>query len=257
MADDAEQFDWDTCLRVLQQHCPLSAPLLRSHVLEAGRSQASYFNAGARAGSQSGICNFTFQHELLVKYVNLFLRTIFLEATWTSFCISHNEFAHLHSDLNFPGSLHYTCSLGPFDQGRLWVQLPAECLPHLERVPPPDSTADSSLRGVLVSTRRSGFSFDGRLLHCSEPWSGDRWVITAYTSGNHCRGWIRSVWLIFIFQCRPRRVHRIIKCWGRLLLCRALQRFWIYRRFRAISSLSFFRGHLGPCLRPFCKLAHR
>ncbi|CAE7283108.1 unnamed protein product, partial [Symbiodinium microadriaticum] len=46
----AEQFDW------------------------AGRSQASYFNAGARAGAQSGLCNFTFQHELLVKYVNLFLR---------------------------------------------------------------------------------------------------------------------------------------------------------------------------------------
>ncbi|CAE7469933.1 unnamed protein product, partial [Symbiodinium necroappetens] len=44
-SDAAEQFDW------------------------AGRSQASYFNAGARAGSQSGICNFTFQHELLVKYV--------------------------------------------------------------------------------------------------------------------------------------------------------------------------------------------
>ena len=180
--DSAEQFDWDTCLRVLQQHCPLAAPLLRSHVLDAGRSQASYFNAGARTGSQSGRCNFTFQHELLVKYVNLFLRTLFAEATWTSFCISHNEFAHLHSDLNFPGSLNYTCSLGPFEKGRLWVQLPAECLPHLERVPPPDSTADTSLRGVLVSTRRSGFSFDGRIPHCSEPWSGDRWVITAYTS---------------------------------------------------------------------------
>ena len=178
----AEQFDWDTCLRVLQQHCPISAPLLRSHVLDAGRSQASYFNAGARAGAQSGICNFTFQHELLVKYVNLFLRTVFSEATWTSFCISHNEFAHLHSDLNFPGSLNYTCSLGPFDQGRLWVQLPADCLPHLERVPPPDSTADSSLLGVLINTRCSGFSFDGRFPHCSEPWSGDRWVITAYTS---------------------------------------------------------------------------
>ena len=178
----AERLDWDMCLRVLQQHCPVSAPLLRSHVLDAGRSQASYFNAGARAGAQSGICNFTFQHELLVQYVNLFLRTIFSEATWTSFCISHNEFAHLHSDLNFPGSLNYTCSLGPFDQGRLWVQLPADCLPQLERVPPPDSTADSSLLGVLINTRRSGFSFDGRLPHCSEQWSGDRWVITAYTS---------------------------------------------------------------------------
>ncbi|CAE7349138.1 unnamed protein product, partial [Symbiodinium microadriaticum] len=180
--DAAEQFDWETCLRVLQQHCPLAAPLIRSHVPDSGRSQASYFNAGARAGSQSGICNFTFQHELLVKYVNLFLRTFFADATWTSFCISHNEFAHLHSDFNFPGSLNYTCSLGPFEKGRLWVQLPAECLPHLERVPPPDSTADTSLRGVLVSTRRSGFSFDGRIPHCSEPWSGDRWVITAYTS---------------------------------------------------------------------------
>ena len=215
----------------------------------ADRSQASYFNAGARTGSQSGICNFTFQHELLVKYVNLFLRSIFLEATWTSFCISHNEFAHLHSDFNFPGSLNYTCSLGPFDQGRLWVQLPAEILPDRERVPPPDSTADSSLLGVLVSTRRSGFSFDGRLPHCSEQWSGDRWVITAYTSATWQSlsedEWI--VWLSFIFQCGQRMEHCTIRLRCRLLRCRALPRFWIYSRFRVIFSWSSFRGHLGLC----------
>ena len=29
-----------------------------------------------------------------------------------------------------------------------------------------------------------GLTFDGRRFHCSAPWTGDRWVLTAYTSGN-------------------------------------------------------------------------
>ena len=156
--------------------------LIRTAVLDGGRTHASYFNAGVRSGSLGGLCRFTQDHSLLVKYINLFLQSVFQDATWTSFCVSHNEFAHLHSDFNASGSLNHTCSLGAFEKGGLWVSAPADFRPHLERVPPPDEQADGSLRGVLVCTRRQGFSFDGSWPHCSEPWSGDRWVITAYTS---------------------------------------------------------------------------
>ena len=176
------ELDWETCLKVLQDHCPVHTRLIRTAVLDGGRTHASYFNAGVRSGSLGGLCRFTQDHSLLVKYINLFLQSVFQDATWTSFCVSHNEFAHLHSDFNASGSLNHTCSLGAFEKGGLWVSAPADFRPHLERVPPPDEQADGSLRGVLVCTRRQGFSFDGSWPHCSEPWSGDRWVITAYTS---------------------------------------------------------------------------
>ena len=174
--------DWETCLQVLQAHCPVNTRLIRTAVLEGGRTHASYFNAGVRSGSLGGLCRFTQDHPLLVKYINLFLQSVFPDSTWTSICVSHNEFAHLHSDFNASGSLNHTCSLGAFEKGGLWISAPADFMPQLERVPPPDSQADDSLRGILLCTRRQGFSFDGSWPHCSEPWTGDRWVITAYTS---------------------------------------------------------------------------
>ena len=174
--------DWETCLKVLQGHCLANTRLIRTAVLDGDRSHASYFNAGVRSGSLGGLRRFTQDHALLVKYINLFLQSVFQEATWTSFCVSRNEFAHLHSDFNASGSLNHTCSLGAFEKGGLWIQAPAGFMPQLDRVPPPDVQADVSLRGCLVCTRRQGLSFDGSWPHCSEPLTGDRWVITAYTS---------------------------------------------------------------------------
>ncbi|CAE7245157.1 unnamed protein product [Symbiodinium sp. CCMP2592] len=182
-ADTSQQpLDWETCLSVLQQHCPGQTQLMRNKVLDGGREHASYFNAGVRSGSLGGLCRFTMENPMLVKYINLFLKSVFPTATWSSFCISHNEFAHLHSDFNAPGSLNHSCSLGAFDKGGLWIQMDCSEYPDLPRCPPTDAQADQSLRGCIFNTRRSGFSFDGSLPHCSEPWTGDRWVLTAYTS---------------------------------------------------------------------------
>ncbi|CAE7282201.1 unnamed protein product [Symbiodinium sp. CCMP2592] len=159
-----------------------STQLLRTKVLEGGRNHASYFNAGVRSGSLGGLCRFTLENPKLVEYVNLFLQSVFPDGTWSSFCISHNEFAHLHSDFNAPGSLNHSCSLGAFDKGGLWIQVADSAFPEHPRVPPTDAQADQTLRGCIFNTRRSGISFDGSLPHCSEPWTGDRWVLTAYTS---------------------------------------------------------------------------
>ncbi|CAE7282105.1 unnamed protein product [Symbiodinium sp. CCMP2592] len=146
------------------------------------RSRAQYFNFGARAGSNVGLCKGTAENAEFVEYLNIFLRQIFPDGTWSSFCVSHNEFAHIHVDKNLPGSLNYSFSVGAFEKGGLWVALPPDELPHLPRVPPPDTSADASLLGCIVQTRRCGFSWDGSVAHCSEPWVGDRWVVTAYTS---------------------------------------------------------------------------
>ncbi len=146
-------------------------------------AQASYFNFGSRP-SLVGLCQRTLQQPFFVRYINQFLQHVFPAGCWSSFCVSHNEFAHVHQDQNLAGSLNYTISLGPFDGGCVWVQCSQDDFPDLPLVPPPDSTADQSPRGKLISTRRQGLAFDGRRLHCSAPWTGDRWVLTAYTSGN-------------------------------------------------------------------------
>ncbi|CAE7257892.1 unnamed protein product [Symbiodinium sp. CCMP2592] len=173
---------WEACLAILQTHCLGDAPLYRDTVLAGARSRAQYFNFGARAGSNAGLCKGTAENAEVVEYLNIFLRQIFPDGTWSSFCVSHNEFAHIHVDKNLPGSLNYSFSVGAFEKGGLWVALPPDELPHLPRVPPPDTSADASLLGCIVQTRRCGFSWDGRIAHCSEPWVGDRWVVTAYTS---------------------------------------------------------------------------
>ena len=98
--------------------------------------------------------------------------------------MSHNEFAHVHQDQNMVGTLNYTISLGAFAGGHLWVQCSQDDFPGIPLVPAPGSAFDSSLRGKLICTRRQGLAFDGRRLHGSAPWTGDRWVVTAYTAAN-------------------------------------------------------------------------
>ena len=159
-----KQFGWDACLGVLMNHSPGSPHC---------------FIAGAKAGDAGGLCHVTREQHAFVQYLNSFLTQLFPRQTWSSFCVSRNEFARVHQDLNAEGSLNHTVSLGPFHGGQLWI-----CRASVDEdlVPPPDSQANQSLRGFLVNTRRSPFSFDGREAHCSQPWSGDRWVITAYTT---------------------------------------------------------------------------
>ena len=69
--------DWETCLKVLQGHCPVNTRLIRTAVLDGARTHASYFNAGVRSGSLGGLCRFTQDHALLVKYINLFFSQFF------------------------------------------------------------------------------------------------------------------------------------------------------------------------------------
>ena len=52
----------ETCLQVLQAHCPVNTRLIRTAVLEGGRTHASHFNAGVRSGSLGGSCRFTQDH---------------------------------------------------------------------------------------------------------------------------------------------------------------------------------------------------
>ena len=175
-------FSFETCLSVLQHECSGQALLFREAVLGHG-DHASYFNFGSRS-SLAGLCVRTLQQPNFVRYINQFLQHVFPSGCWSSFCVSHNEFAHVHQDQNLAGSLNYTISLGAFDGGSIWVQCSQDDFPELPLVPPPDATADQALRGKIISTRRSGLAFDGHRFHCSTPWTGDRWVLTAYTSRN-------------------------------------------------------------------------
>ena len=159
---ESADFSFETCLSVLQQECTGQATLLRESVLGQG-AQASYFNFGSRS-SLGGLCQRTLQQPNFVRYINQFLQHVFPAGCWSSFYVSHNEFAHVHQDQNLAGSLNYTISLGAFDGGCIWVQCSQDDFPDLPLVPPPDSTADQSLRGKLISTRRQGLTLQVPLL---------------------------------------------------------------------------------------------
>ena len=70
--------------------------------------------------------------------------------------------------------VRYTVSLGDFVGGALWL----EDVEGDVSLFVPDLNA--FLLGRAVVTREGPFSFDGSLWHASRPWSGERWVLTAY-----------------------------------------------------------------------------
>ena len=154
-----------------------------SRVCAWSRGSCQLFQFGSRS-SLEGLCVRTLRQPDFVRYINQFLQHVFPSGCWSSFCVSRNEFAHVHQDQNLAGSLNYTITLGAFDGGSIWVQCSQDDFPELPLVPPPDATADQALRGKVISTRRKGLTFDGHRYHCSTPWTGDRWVLTAYTSRN-------------------------------------------------------------------------
>ena len=93
----------------------------RSHVLTGGRPAAQYFNLGARVGGQGGMCSATLEQPDLVRYVSAFLAHLFPEGTWTSICVSHNEFAHIHQDFNSPDSQNYDAPTWPCGSSRAGI----------------------------------------------------------------------------------------------------------------------------------------
>ena len=139
---------------------------------------------GADAVSFRGRNNFLRFQEFLTA----FLRLQFPSSSWTSVCISHNVFTLLHTDAGSEvDSLNHSISLGNFAGGEVWMT-PALSRDAALTLPPRGFESamhqpGAETLGKRVDTFEHGV-FPCSSLHCTSPWNGNRWVLTAYT----CKG---------------------------------------------------------------------
>eukprot|EP00439_Symbiodinium_sp_Y106_P052356 s6332_g7.t1 len=96
-------------------------------------------------------------------------------ATWNAVCVGWNTLSGMHRDSgNQPGSMNHTFCVGDFKGGALWLEnthgSAAASLPEGQAV-----------NGDIVDTFCRPTSFPCHLWHQTMPYTGERWVITAYT----------------------------------------------------------------------------
>ena len=123
-----------------------------------------------------GLTHATFQYQGILCRLNAWLTMLFPLGTWSSICISHNEVLKIHRDTsNEPGTLNYTVTLGDFQGGGLLLESTTGAK---------ETYVDALQKQLLfsvVNTKEAPLAFDGNLWHGTEPFTGNRWVITAYT----------------------------------------------------------------------------
>ncbi|CAE6922017.1 RE2 [Symbiodinium sp. CCMP2592] len=133
-------------------------------------------------GKMAGITNNVVVFPWFVKYLSGWASHHGV-ASWTSFMLTENVSHGVHSDNhNLPGYPNITTSFGEFNGGELWMEVK-----EAERTP--DETyvwrqgSDGKERpGRLTSTQRRIVSFDPKIRHATQPWSGTRWCLTFFAS---------------------------------------------------------------------------
>ena len=133
-----------------------------------------------RRGGVTGISTITRERPNLVKLVNRMLRECVPEATWTSITINDGITFMPHRDGQNEASSQnlVICLDGPRAGrgGALWIEDPQGTV-HRQIKP------GVQLAGRLHTLRHKALLFDPSKWHGTEPWSGRRLVVTAYTAG--------------------------------------------------------------------------
>ena len=164
-------------LSILEQTFIEGMTKWRSHAIDSSANLAAYYNLGAFSQSiRMGLTHATFQYQNILCRLNAWLTMLFPLGTWSSICISHNEVLKIHRDTsNEPDTLNYTVTLGDFQGGGLLLESPTGSQALYV-----DALRKRLLFSV-VNTQEAPLAFDGNLWHGTESFTGNRWVITAYT----------------------------------------------------------------------------
>ncbi|CAE7949087.1 TY5A, partial [Symbiodinium sp. KB8] len=129
-------------------------------------------------GSFSGCTRATKHNKWLCRYLNDYLRSWGQWGTTTSLSISRNSGALPHRDVhNAKGSLNWLVSFGSHKGGRTWVETDRADAHTVNKI-----HKGNTYPGYVVDSRHNLVSFAPDRLHSTEPFTGDRWSLTAYTS---------------------------------------------------------------------------
>ena len=148
--------------------------------------KGSYFYFGLYAhGGQWGIANRTYELPVFIEYLNKFMRYQcrcqgFGHAVWTSIAVGVNAGAGPHRDLhNKKGWPSYVTAAGKFKGGQLWT---ADNVLDADKTKVAKHMPDGVRRlGQLHDISYKVCEFDPEVWHASQPWSGRRYVVSAYT----------------------------------------------------------------------------
>ena len=164
------------CLELLCAAFPGFAPNNRPQVLGSADAVQYFVLGHFHHAPRQGVTSLTRKLPSVVCFLNAWLVSLFPGQCWSSIAVSHNHVAEMHADAaNLPGSSNCTVSLGSFKGGGLWLA---------------DEKGDCEMRdpegrpvlGRVHSTFQQPFTFDAQCLHATQPFQGERWAVTAYTT---------------------------------------------------------------------------
>ena len=178
----AKDFSWQSCEGLLRQFCPHAAGR------EAHWKEDARVTAGAYAhGGFYSVVGITYKYPETIRYVNAFLKAAGVQGSWTALSIGWNSRSSLRRDAhNARDRCNFSLTFGDFQGGRLWIedsshpvlQGKSEALKAPYSLELPNG---NSVDGGWYDTFHTPTAFPGHLRHLVEDWTGDRFVITAYT----------------------------------------------------------------------------
>ena len=173
-----KDLSYAACLELLCAAFPGFAPNNRPQVLGPADAVPYFVLGHFHHAPRQGVTSLTRKMPSVVCFLNAWLVSLFPGQCWSSVAVSHNHVAVSHADsANLPGSSNCTVSLGSFRGGGLWL---ADEQGDCEMRDP----EGHSVRGRVHSTFQQPLTFDAQRLHATQPFQGERWAVTAYTTSH-------------------------------------------------------------------------
>ncbi|CAE7273716.1 RE1 [Symbiodinium sp. CCMP2592] len=183
-----KDFSKGACEELLKQ-LEWKARVSRAGKFGGEKVQYHVFGAYAR-GASYGVSRNTEQFPKLLQYLNHYIGTrVSKPRKWTSLVVSFDNRMPLHRDVNNQATQpNLVLGLGTYSRGGLWVQetvqakemglVPDSSGPLTSKVTPHGET----IWGRSYETRDHVVEFPPKAWHETEEWSGERIVLSAYSS---------------------------------------------------------------------------
>ncbi|CAE7751606.1 RE1 [Symbiodinium sp. CCMP2592] len=172
-----KKFSYGDLLEIAQM-LPLKCVNGKRGSRRGGGDPYRYFLGGMYTyGKFFGIAKGTRNLPWTTRYINVFAREKF-SGPWTSFVLFRDTATQVHADVhNLPGTSVTTVSFGNFSGGELWIEA-ADDSEGISRKAPDGAL----LTGKLQCTKEKPFCFDGKTRHATQPWEGERWALSCFTT---------------------------------------------------------------------------